>query len=380
VKEGVDVAIIGAGVIGTALAHELGGRGASVTVLERDSPGRRATWAAAGMLSPISDASNLQLAELADESLHRYPAFVHALREQTGIDVEYRTNGKLHVAFTDEEASLLRQLAAGPLAGRLDISLLSPAAARELEPELADGMALALLIGRDHRVNNRLLAQALAAAATRTGVSIRTGTPSAGVTVSSGMVTGVKLSSNQVLAADRVVIAAGSWSGDIQGLPAPLPVFPVKGQMLAIDGRARHNGRSGRAPIERVLHGHGAFLIPREDGRILVGATVEEVGFRTGPTPRGVGWLIESATAVLPVLADLPLVETWAGFRPGTPDHLPILGPDPEVQGLYYATGHFRNGILLAPLTAQVLADMLLEGAASPILEPFGIGRFRTAL
>jgi glycine oxidase len=200
------------------------------------------------------------------------------------------------------------------------------------------------------------------------------------VAVAAGRVTGVRLSSNQVIAADRVVIAAGSWSSDIEGLPTPLPVFPVKGQMLAIDGRARHNGRSGRAPIERVVHGRGAFLIPREDGRILVGATMEEVGFRTGPTPRGVGWLIQSATALVPALADLPLVETWAGFRPGTPDHRPILGPDPELEGLYYATGHFRNGILLAPLTAQTLADVLLGGQPAPILEPFGIGRFRSSL
>ena len=147
--------------------------------------------------------------------------------------------------------------------------------------------------------------------------------------------------------------------------------------MLAIDGRARHNGRSGRGPISRVVQGRGVHLIPREDGRILVGSTVEEVGFRSSPTPRGVGWLIESATALVPVLADLPLVETWAGFRPGTPDHLPIIGPDPDLAGLCYATGHFRNGILLAPLTAQAVADLLLEGVTQPLLEPFGIGRFR---
>lgn len=378
-KEAVDVAIIGAGVMGTALAHEVSRRGASVLVLERDSPGRRATWAAAGMLSPISDAAtDPELAELADQSLDRYAAFVHALREQTGIDVEYRTNGKLHVAFDEGEAAQLRALAQGPLAARLDLSLVPDADAREMEPELAGGIVQALLVGRDHRVNNRLLAQALAAAATRAGAVIRTGTPSAGVVASSGRVTGVRLTSNQVVAAARVVVAAGSWSGDIEGLPAPLPVFPVKGQMLAIDARARHNGRSGRAPIERVVHGRGAYLIPREDGRILVGSTVEEVGFRTGPTPRGVGWLIESATALVPALADLPLVETWAGFRPGTPDHRPIIGPDPEMRGLYYATGHFRNGILLAPLTAQALADMLLDDRRSPALEPFGIDRFRT--
>ena len=378
---GVDVAIIGAGVIGTALAHELARRGVSVTVLERDSPGRRATWAAAGMLSPISEAANdLRLVDLADESLRRYAAFVHTLREETGIDVEYRTNGKLQVAFSEEEAGQLRQIAAGPLAARLEASLLPPDAARELEPELAGSITLALLVGRDHRVNNRLLVQALAAAATRAGAVIRTGTPIAALAAAGGRVTGVRLSSGQVVPASRVVVAAGSWSGDIDGLPGPLPVFPVKGQMLAIDGRGRHNGRSGRAPVDRVVHGRGAYLIPREDGRILVGSTVEEVGFRTGPTPRGVGWLIERATALVPALADLPLVETWAGFRPGTPDHLPIIGPDLRLEGLYYATGHFHNGILLAPLTAQALADLILDGSSDAMLEPFGIGRLVTPL
>jgi len=377
VADAADVVIIGAGVIGTALAYELTRRGASVTVLERDSPGRRATWSAAGMLSPFSEAGGGgQLLRLAMSSLERYAAFVHSLREETGIDVEYRTNGRIQVAFDDEEAVLLRQLAEGPLAAALDARLLSGAEAHRLEPALAEGIALALLVGRDHRVNNRLLAQALAAAATRSGAVIRTGTPCAGIVEAGGRVTGVQLSSNQEVEARQVVVAAGAWSGDVAGLPRPLPVLPVKGQMLAIDGRGRHGAHTGRAPIERVLFGGRAFLIPREDGRILAGATVEEVGFRTGPTPRGVGWLIERATALVPTLADMPLVETWAGFRPGTPDHLPVIGPDPELTGLYYATGHFRSGILLAPLTATALADLMLNGSASPELAPFGIDRF----
>jgi len=378
VSEATSVAIIGGGVIGTALACELARRGRSVLVLERDSPGRRATWAAAGMLSPLSEAStSRELLELADAGLQGYAGFVHTLREATGIDVEYRTNGKLHVAFSDSEAGTLREIASGPFAERFQVEVLSAEEARELEPELAADVVLGLTAGRDHRVNNRLLAQALAAAASRAGAVIRTGTPSSGIISSGGRVTGVRLTSGQVVEASQVVVAAGSWSGDLEGLPTPLPVFPVKGQMLAIDARARHNGRSGRAAIERVVYGRGAYLIPREDGRILVGSTVEEVGFRTGPTPRGVGWLIESASRIVPGLADLPLVETWAGFRPGTPDHLPILGPDPELEGLYYATGHFRNGILLAPVTAQLLADLLIDGTSNPLIKPFGIGRLR---
>lgn len=379
-SSGVDVAIIGGGVIGTALAHELVRRNRSVVVLERDSPGRRATWAAAGMLSPLGEAEgNAAFLELADESLRRYAAFVHTLREETGIDVEYRTNGKLHVAFDDAETEQLRALAAGELATRFDAAFVEGDQARRLEPELSHEIAAALLVGRDHRVNNRLLAQALAAAAARAGVTVRTGTPAAAILAAHGRVTGVRLTSGEHVRAAHVVLAAGSWSGEFEGLPTPLPVFPIKGQMLAVDGRARHNGRTGRAPLERVVHGKGAYLIPREDGRILVGATVEEVGFRTGPTPRGIGGLIEHASRMVPVLADLPMVETWAGFRPATPDRLPVLGPDPQLAGLHYATGHFRNGILLAPVTAQLMAESIADGTPSPLLEPFGVARFRTA-
>jgi glycine oxidase len=333
------------------------------------------------MLSPISEASTSpELLELADEGLNRYAGFVHALREQTGIDVEYRTNGKLHVAFDEPEAEALRGVAAGELAGRFQLSLVSAEESRELEPELAADVVQGLVVGRDHRVNNRLLAQALAAAAARAGATIRTGTPVGSVVATGDQVSGVRLTSGQVVEAGQVVVAAGAWGSELEGLPQALPVYPVKGQMLAIDARARQNGRTGRAAIERVLYGQGAYLIPREDGRVLVGATVEEVGFRSGPTPRGVGWLIEKASRLVPALADLPLVETWAGFRPATPDHLPIVGAEPQLQGLYYATGHFRNGILLAAVTAQLLSDLLIEGTVPPLLAPFGIGRLRPNL
>ena len=287
--EAADVIIIGAGVVGTALAHELARRGASVTVLERDSPGRRATWAAAGMLSPFSEAgTSPELVAWAEQSLDRYAAFVHVLREETGIDVEYRTNGRIQVAFDQQEATALEALADAPLAARLEARLLGPDEVHELEPELADGVIRALLVGRDHRVNNRLLAQALAAAAIRAGATIRTGTPSAGIVAAGGRVTGVRLTSNQTLPARQVVIAAGAWSGDIEGLPRPLPVFPVKSQMLAIDGRGRHNGRSGRAPIERVLFGRGAFLIPERMAAFWPAPHWKR--WASGPDPRRAAW------------------------------------------------------------------------------------------
>jgi glycine oxidase len=371
-----DVIVIGAGVIGCAVAREVGRRGGVVTVIERDSPGRRATWAAAGMLSPLGEAGGGgPFLELADESLQRYASFAGSLREESGIDVEYRTSGKLHVSLgsTDEE---LQALAADPVASRFGVQLLDGDAARRLEPELSGMVSAALLVGRDHRVNNRLLAQALLASATAAGAQFRTANPVASLTTRHGAVTGVRLGSGEQIEADHVVLAAGAWSSQIEGLPRTLPITPVKGQMFSIDARARGPGRPGTPALQRVIHAPSCYIIPRDDGRLLVGATVEDVGFIKGPTVRGISGLMAAAAELLPMVADLPLVETWAGFRPGTPDALPILGTDPELRGLIYATGHFRNGILLAPVTAACVAA-LVAGEAPPVpMEAFSVQRF----
>jgi glycine oxidase len=371
-----DVAVIGAGVIGCAVAREVARRGMSVVVVERDSPGRRATWAAAGMLSPLGEAgTGGPFLELADESLSRYASFAQALREESGIDVEYRTNGKLHVAVDGADESLVR-LAAEPVARRFDVRLLDGAEARSIEPALSDRVSAALLVGRDHRVNNRLLAQALLASATAAGVSFRTANPAASIVTRHNAASGVRLASGETIETGAIVLAAGAWSAQVEGLPRVLPVRPVKGQMFAVDARLRTSQRTPQAAIERVVYTDTCYIIPREDGRLLVGATVEDVGFRKGATPRGIGTLMEAAAAVLPMVADLPLVETWAGFRPMAPDALPILGPDPSLEGLYYATGHFRNGILLAPITAAVVADLVTGRPPAFPLEPFAVDRF----
>jgi glycine oxidase len=369
-----DVVVVGAGVIGCAVARELARRGASVQVIERDSPGRRATWAAAGMLSPLGEAGGGgPFLELADESLTRFAAFANALHEESGIDVEYRAAGKLHVAF--EDAVDLHALATDPAAVRFDVNLLAPSAVRELEPALSSEISAALLVKRDHRVNNRLLAQALLASAVGSGVKFRTANPVAALLAQQGHVTGVRLASGEQVEASNVVLAAGAWSGQIEGLPRTLPVRPVKGQMFAVDSRAR----STDEPVLRlrhVIHAPDCYIIPRDDGRILVGATVEEVGFRKGPTPRGIATLMAAAARAVPGIADLPLVETWAGFRPGTPDRLPIIGEEPALTGLTYATGHFRNGILLAPVTAWCVAELITRGRCDMDIRPFGIERF----
>lgn len=377
-KTSADVVVIGAGVIGCAVARELAQRGRHVIVLERDSPGRRATWAAAGMLSPLGEAGGGgPFLELSDESLSRFPEFARQLQDETSIDVEYRTSGKLHVSLGDHDDEL-RTLAHDPVAARFDVALVDGAGARRLEPELSDAVTSGLLVGRDHRVNNRLLAQALLAAATAAGVVFRTASPAASLNVRDGVVHGVRLASGENIEAPRAVLAAGAWSGGLEGTGREVPVRPVKGQMFSVDARGRERARPTGPAMERVIFAKDCYIIPRDDGRLLIGATQEEVGFRKGPTPRGIGALMAAAVRVVPMIADMPLVETWAGFRPATPDGLPILGADPDIAGLIYATGHFRNGILLAPVTALSIAA-IATGAAPPVpLDPFSVTRFRS--
>jgi glycine oxidase len=374
-----DVVIIGAGVIGCAIARELARRGADVLVLERDSPARRATWAAAGMLSPFGEAGGGgAFLELADASLQRFAAFARHLCEESGIDVEYRTSGKLHVSTGDADDQL-RRLAADPLARRFEVTLLDASAAHALEPALSENVSLALLVGRDHRVDNRLLAQALLAASTAAGARFHTAAAVAAIIVRAAAVTGVRLLSGEDIAASHVVIAAGAWSGMIEGLPRPLPIRPVKGQMFAVDARGSSTARTGELPIQRTIYSSACYILPRDDGRLLVGATMEEVGFHDGATPRGMSHLMNAAIGVVPAIAEMPLLETWAGFRPASPDGLPVLGADPTTSGLVYATGHFRNGILLTPITASCIADIITGVQPAIELADFGVARFEAA-
>lgn len=377
---GADVVVIGAGVIGCAVARELARRGRSVVVLERDSPGRRATWAAAGMLSPLGEArEGGPLLELADASLRGYASFAAALREESGVDVEYRTSGKLHITLGNSDDEL-RDLASSPAAERFEARFLDGADARALEPALSERVSSAVLVGRDHRVNNRLLAQALFAGCTAAGVTFHTASPVTAVMTTRGnAVTGVRLASGELVEAEHVVLAAGAWSGQIEGLPQPVPIRPIKGQMFAVDARGRAGTDGAESMLSRVIFADDCYIIPRDDGRLLVGATMEDVGFRKGATPRGIAALMTAAIAVLPPIADMPIVETWAGFRPMTPDGLPVIGGDPLVRGLVYATGHYRNGILLAPVTGECVADLITGDASVIALDAFGIERLRAS-
>lgn len=371
--------VVGGGVIGCGVAWELARRGRDVTVVERDRPGRGASWAAAGMLSPLAEAERPgPFLELGLASLDLFPEFAARLRDATGIDVEYRRTGKLRLAFTEAEEQRLAETHQWYSAQGFEAEWLDGDAVRRLEPELAPGIRGALRVALDHQVDNRMLARALWLAAEAAGArvvnaaSVRTlmTGPAPQETRASARVTGVELATGEVIEATSVVLAAGCWSGLVAGLPRPIPVHPVPGQMLALGPAARR--------YRHMLMTERCYIVPRSDGRVLVGATVEAPSFLAFPSAAGVHRLLSGALEVSPFLAHLPIAETWAGLRPGTPDGLPILGEDPDVAGLYYATGHYRNGILLAPITAHAIADLVCAGESSVPLAAFRPERFES--
>jgi glycine oxidase len=375
-RNDLKVAIIGAGVIGLAIGWRLATRGAWVTIFDRGAAGGGASHAAAGMLAATMEAEPGEeaLVELGRASHARWAAFAAELLETTGIDVELRTDGTLIAAVTgDDRAQLMHHLALAQKLG-LPVEWLAASEARRREPHLATTIAGAVLCAQDHQVDNRRVVAALREAARLTGVTIREHRAVAEILTTAGAVTGVALEGDEPFAADVVVLAAGAWSRGIGGLAADLrpPVRPVKGQMLALR-------MDPAAPlINHVVCAPGVYLVPRRDGRLLVGATVEERGFDTSLTAGAMLTLLESAWRVIPSIEELPIREMWVGHRPGSRDDAPILGAAP-IPGLIYATGHHRNGILLTPITADLIAGLILDGVADPALAPFGIERFALA-
>ena len=369
------VVIIGAGVIGLGIAWRLAQR-ATVTVFDRGKAGAGASHAAAGMLAACCEAEPGEetLVMLGRESQKRWPAFAEELEQASGIDVELRREGTLVLALTaDDQATIAHHL---EFQRRLDLPLewLSAAATRAREPRLAGKIAGALFSPQDHQVDNRKLAQALRIAAERAGVNIHEHQPVKELAVRGGQARGVVLEDGTSVAADIVVLAAGAWSRKIDGLPPDRrpPVRPTKGQMLAL--------RMDPADplLTHVLWAPGAYLVPRRDGRLIVGATVEEKGFDTTVTAGGLLTLLEAAWRAIPAVEELPVDEIWVGHRPGSRDDAPILGPGP-LDGLFYATGHHRNGILLAPVTADAVARLILDEVVEPAIKPFGLERFLPA-
>ncbi len=367
-REIADAVIVGGGVIGCSLAAELAGRGLKVAVLERREPGSEASGAAAGMLTPQAECRTRDaFFDLALESRDLYPAFAAALAEETGIDVGYRKTGLLWCALEGGErgalaARFLWQQALGlPVAVRRSDEIRS-----EIGGRLSREVAEAVFLPEEGAVDPRRLTRALWLLAERRGVRVNTGISVSRFRIENGVCRGIDTDTGRIDAA-AVVDAAGAWAGFDPGLPFPVPVEPVRGQIVEL--------RLSRQPLETILHSEDVYLVPRADGGVLLGSTMERVGFRKEVTAEAVEFLIAAAVRLLPPLASAEFVTAWSGLRPATPDGLPLLGDSP-VPGLYLAAGHFRNGILLAPVTARILADRL-TGVASRDLSAFSVDRFR---
>jgi len=374
---GFDVAVIGGGVIGLAAAWRAAQRGRSVCVLERGVLGARASHVAAGMLAPVTEADpgELALLHLGLHSARAWPAFAAELVEAAGsagaAPILNRCGALVVARDNDEALALERELALRHELG-LEVQRLRPSAARRLEPALAPSVRLALSVAGDHAADPRALVLALAGAARGAGAVLRTGATVQRVVVRDGRATAVALAGGEIVAAEQVVVAAGAWSASLDGLPEParIPLRPVKGQLL------RLRDPEGPGLVERIVRFEGAYLVPRGDGRYVLGATVEERGFDTSVTAGALYELLRAAAEVVPGVQELIVEETLAGLRPATPDNAPVLGRSDAVDGLVWATGHHRNGILLAPVSADLVADAL-DGQAPPA--PFAARRFGRA-
>jgi glycine oxidase len=364
----VKVLVVGGGVIGCAAAYELVKAGCAVTLFERASPGAEASGAAAGILSPLGDAGQTLFRELAVASCRLYPQIADELRERTGIDVEYVSRGTIYPLSTAADVRHAQGRAAWALGREFGIEVWDADEARAREPALSPKVRGAMFVQADHWVNNQRLVVAYAQAAVASGVLVRAGCMVSRVLVEDGYARGVIVDGER-WEGDVVLLAAGAWTAALAAsFGARLPVEPKRGQMLAL---------SQFPPIvKHCIHGDSVYLVPRPSGELLVGATVERVGFQRAVTAEGIGGLLRAAIELVPALAPLPISRTWYGFRPWAPDSLPVIGPWPGIQGLFLATAHYRNGIMLAPITARLMGEWITTGNPSIPIKDFLPDRF----
>ncbi len=365
-----DVAIAGGGVIGGAIALELARAGLRVGVFDRQQPGQEASWASAGILSPAPENPGMiAMVPLGKASLSLYPEFIAQVEEISGKSVGFRPKGTLEALFSqDAEAELSTIIALHHGLG-LKAEPLRAEDARELEPALSAEVEAAVLRPDEASVDNRALTGAVLEAAQRSGAEFFPGNGAREIWNTGKRCAGLVVRTEKV-EAKWTIIAAGCFSAAIKDAAAYAPVRPVKGQMAAL--------RAEDLMIERVLWSDKIYLVPRNDGRIIAGATVERVGFDKRTTAGGIQKILSAAIELAPGLANARVEETWAGLRPDSPDHLPILGPT-DVEGLLMATGHFRSGILLTPITARLVREWITEQRVSLDWDRFSPLRFQTS-
>ena len=401
--ENRNVIIIGGGVIGLGIGWQLAKAGTSVTLYERERAGRAASWAAAGMLAPLAEAhtEEPELLKLGCHSLARYPQWVKELEADAAMSIGYRAEGTLIVGLEPDDTHQLRHLYDSQQQLGLDAEWLTGRDAREIEPALSPRVTAAIHCAADHQVDNRRMVTALQRAYQAHGGVLHENSCVERIEVKNGAATGVWIKTGEpspsdnppsdnrsaracpsrsrrpsLHAADVIVLAAGPWSSQIAGIPDAIrpPVRPVKGQMLALQMEA---GIAVETVIRtvRARYPMSVYLVPRTDGRLIIGATSEEMGFDTRLTAGGLFELLRGAWEAVPGVYELPILETWTGLRPGSRDNAPILGHTP-IDNLIVATGHYRNGILLTPVTAYEIAKLILTGELSPTIAPFQIERF----
>jgi glycine oxidase len=370
-----DVVVVGGGVIGLSVAWRCAQRGLAVAVVD-PAPGSGASRTAAGMLAPVTELhyEGGELLALNVESARRYPDFAAELTARTGIDVGYRRCGTVQAAWDAADLAELRALHDFQAGHGVESRLLTGDELRDREPALAAGLPGGLWAADDHQVDNRRLHAALLAAAGATGVRLLEDR-AAEVEVRDGRAVGVRLAGGAAIGAGTVVVAAGAWSRRIGGLPPELAprVRPVKGQTLRLRGAAdllRH-------VVRGAVRGNPVYLVPRADGEIVLGASSEEAGFDARPRAGAVYDLLRDAQALVPELSEVEFVEVSTGLRPGSPDNAPLLGSG-GLAGLVFATGHYRNGILLAPVTGDEIATLIVEGHATPVIAAFDPSRITT--
>jgi glycine oxidase len=367
-----DLLVVGGGAIGCSIAYHAALAGLKVTLLERDRVASGASGAAAGMLAPISESHGdgpLLRAGLA--SLSEFPALVDSLLELTGIDAELERGGLLQVSLSDAETAVLRSRT--EVCGDCALEWLSADEVAELEPHLGRELQGAARSSLEAHVYSPKLVAALAAGAKSLGATIEEGVEVLGLRLDRGRFSALQTRAGE-RAAGCVVIASGAWAvRSAKWLREPIPVRPVKGQILSLLPRS--------GTLGHIVWGAGGYLVPKRAGSVVVGATVEEVGFDRRVTSRGVTDLLRTALRLMPALADAQFKHAWAGLRPGTPDCLPIIGPASSVAGVFIATGHYRNGVLLSPWTGRVVAELVVDrtemnSVERELLNAFSPGRF----
>jgi glycine oxidase len=365
------ISIIGGGVIGLSLGWQLARKGAEVEIFERDIAGRGAGWVAAGMLTPQAELGfeEIEMFNLCTKSLELYPEFLRELKDDCGLDVKMDVCGSLFAGFDRDDMARLRRLYDFREKVNMPVKWLTGTEAKDIEPMLSPKCTCGIWMPYDAQVENRDLLDALLQAYSSAGGHLHEIANVKSVIIKDGKVTGLIVNDKEV-EVSVIVISAGAWSKQIEGIPENLlpPVRPVKGQIMSLR-------MEGESRVTHAIRGRDVYLVPKADGRLVVGASNEEMGFDLNPTAGEIYRILERAWETVPGIYEYPIEEIKVGLRPGSRDHQPIIG-DSEIEGLYFATGHYRSGVLLTPVTAYELSDWILTGKKSKTLEPFQLSRF----